>query len=249
MKKRLNFIDELRGLLIILVCLYHFGYDLIAFCGLPMDWFWNDWPVQGGRDIITGSLIIISGISCSLSSNNLKRGAKTFAVAMLLSLITYLIMPSETIVFGILHFFGICMLLWGLVGRYIKIPVKIGIPICALLFTLLRFLSQGVLLIPFIGYRPLPTALYQSRFLFWLGLPHASFFSADYYPILPWGVLFLAGGILGSSWKKAAFPTWFYPSRIPALSLLGRHTLIIYLVHQPLFIGILLLAVKFTTNS
>jgi uncharacterized membrane protein len=208
-----------------------------------MDWFWKDWPVQGSRDIVTGTLMAVSGMSCSLSSSNLRRGIKTLSIAVLLSAVTFIFMPSETIVFGVLHYFGVCMILWALLGRYIgRIPAKSGVAVSALLFVLLRFLPQRVLLIPFVGQIPLPAWLYSSPFLFWMGFPRPEFFSADYYPILPWGLLFLAGGILGAHWKRAGFPRWLYSGRMPFVAYLGRHTLIIYLIHQPIFIGLLWLA-------
>ena len=91
--------------MMIFVVLYHLGYDLAAIFGIDMPWFWN-WPVQTFRDFMTGVLIVVSGFSCCLSKSNLKRGLMIFAIAMLLTAVTAAAMPSELILFGVLHFYG-----------------------------------------------------------------------------------------------------------------------------------------------
>lgn len=244
-RRRLEALDELRGAAIVLVVLYHLGYDLNVLFGVKMDWFWWDWPVQGARDCFTGMLMALSGLSCSLSHSNLRRGARLLGIALALTAATLLFAPSQAIVFGVLHYYGTCMLLWALLGRWItKIPTESGILIAAALFFLLRFLSEGFLLVPFIGRVALPGALYQSRWLFWLGLPHPGFSSADYYPLLPWGMLFIIGGLLGARWRRQGFPPSLYPSRFAALAVVGRHALCIYLIHQPVLIGLLWLVFR-----
>ena len=115
----------------------------------------------------------------------------------------------------------------------------IGAAASATLFGFFRFLPQGYLLLPYVGKIRLPYRLYASRFTFWLGLPHSGFVSADYYPILPWGFLFLAGGVIGVYCAKTRFPDWLYLSRVRPLAFAGRHTMILYLAHQPLIIGLL----------
>lgn len=239
-KVRLAFIDELRGLMMLFVCLYHFGYDLNMIFGVPMDWFWADWPVQGGRDCAAGMMMAISGFSCTLSSSNMRRGRRTFGIALLLSVLTFLFMPSERILFGVLHYYGVCMMLWAVLDRYVKkAPAKAGVVLSLMLFAFFRFLPQGDLLLPFAGRIRLPEVLYRNRWLFWLGFPHSGFFSADYYPILPWGMLFLAGGFTGVWLKEAGFPQWLYQNRSRFLAFVGRRTMAIYLLHQPVLISIL----------
>ena len=94
-----------------------------------------------------------------------------------------------------------------------------------------------------LGYRlELPRALYDAGFLFPLGLHPLIFASADYYPLLPWIFLFLAGYWLGEAFLQRRVPEFCYREHLPALGWIGRHALIIYLVHQPVVYGVLWIA-------
>ena len=235
--KRLQALDELRGLMLVFVMLYHLGYDLTTFFGVYMPWFW-DWPVQSFRDGMVGTLMVISGMSCSLSRSNLRRGLRTLGIGMAITAATVLFAPSQSIWFGVLHCYGVCMILWAFFGGALS-----GLPgwtavLFGLLFALTRFVPMGALLLP-TGILPLSPFFYQSRFIFWLGFPHFSFTSADYYPLIPWAFLFLAGGVLGAQWKKTGFPAWTIGGKFPVLAGIGRHTLMVYLVHQPILLVLL----------
>lgn len=60
------------------------------------------------------------------------------------------------------------------------------------------------------------------------------FFSADYYPLLPWIFVFLAGSYVGIPLRDSRAPSWCYPTRSRALTWVGRHAILIYLLHQPI---------------
>jgi uncharacterized membrane protein len=228
------------------VCLYHFGFDLTMFFGVSMPWFWG-WQVQGARDCVTGTLLFVSGISCSLSHSNIKRGLRTFAIAMALSAGSLLVAPTQGIWFGVLHCYGVCMLLWGLLGDVERrVDARIGGPLLLFLFAVLRFIASGMVWLPFLWTISLPDALYQNKYLFWLGFPRSDFVSADYWPLLPWGLLFVAGGLLGQHWHRYGFPDWLRNRAFAPLAAFGRHTLSVYLIHQPVFIGLLWLWFHFS---
>ena len=74
----------------------------------------------------------------------------------------------------------------------------------------------------------------EAGWLFPLGLRRADFFSADYWPLLPWAFLYLLGAALGGFLPETAKPH----AHLPALTFLGRHSLFIYLVHQPVLYGL-----------
>lgn len=117
---------------------------------------------------------------------------KTFLCGLLVTAVTLLVMPSERILFGILHFLGAAMMLLGLCEPLLrKIPAAAGVLFSAVLYLATDSIGQG-----WIGLGPLrlelPRALYDAGFLFPLGLHPLIFASADYYPLLPWIFLFLA---------------------------------------------------------
>lgn len=191
-----------------------------------------------------GLFILISGVACQLSSSNLKRGIKLFAVAMLITVITFLLGNlglQVQVVFGILHLLSISMLIVAAINPIIKkINPALGAAICLLIFFATLGISQG-----FIGFGflklALPKTLYTLPFLFPFGIYPKGFFSADYFPLLPWLFLFLCGAFLGVYELKGKFPKFFEKSFCPFLEFIGRRALFIYVVHQPVIAAILFL--------
>ena len=105
------------------------------------------------------------------------------------------------------------------------------------LFALLWGLPEGTL-----GVGPLsvglPRGLYGGEGLAWLGLPGPSFSSGDYYPLLPYLMVYLAGTAMGSSWAARGYPGWARRASVPALTFLGRHALAAYVIHQPVLLAL-----------
>lgn len=237
---RVYFLDELRGFLIIFVVWYHFMYDLYLF-GVGPDWFFLPF-MNNMRNLFVAALVIISGISSHFSRNNLKRGAKTLLLALGLTVVTYIAMPGQLIIFGILHFFGTAMLLYAFLKKPLsKLPPVWGFVGSVLLFCLTFDVYYGVFGIAGLGLTlPLPDFLYNNPLLYPLGFSCTGLASADYYPLIPWFFLFLAGGFCGDAVKSGRFPSFFYQSHAPWLAAVGRHTMIIYLVHQPVIYGTML---------
>ncbi|MEG1874799.1 MAG: heparan-alpha-glucosaminide N-acetyltransferase domain-containing protein [Angelakisella sp.] len=240
-KVRISFLDELRGFLIIFVMGYHLLYDLVLF-GVQLDWFFSP-TMNNLRNLFVAALIIISGVSSHLSHSNLKRGAKTLLLALCLTLVTAIFMPTQLILFGILHFFGCAMLLYAVLQRPLsKIPPVWGFVASVLLFCITYDVYYGVLGIAGLGLTvPLPQFLYNQPLLYPLGFSCQGLASADYYPLLPWFFLFVAGGFCGDSIKAGRFPAFFYRSHCKPLAAVGRHTMVLYLLHQPIVYGVLYL--------
>lgn len=238
---RIPFLDELRGFLIVFVVWYHFMYDLVLF-GMDGSWFFS-FGMNNLRNCFVALLVMVSGISSHLSRSNIKRGIKTLFLAMLLTLCTGLFMPGQLIIFGILHFFGVSMILYGILKKPLsRIPPAVGFAVSVLLFAVTFDVFYGVIGIAGWGLTlPLPAFLYNQPLLYPLGFSCTGLSSADYYPIIPWFFLFLAGGFCGDSVKNGKFPAFFYRSHSPVLAAIGRHTMIIYLLHQPIIYGIMLL--------
>lgn len=80
----------------------------------------------------------------------------------------------------------------------------------------------------------------------WLGLKQTGRLMVDYYPVLPWFGVALIGIYAGHMLYAGGIPRFTLPDKsgtplIWGLSFLGRHSLVIYLVHQPILIGLLIL--------
>lgn len=239
---RIPVLDELRGLSILLMVLYHGLYDLVVFAGAGFPFFYS--PLM--RFLVpsfAGVFILISGICCRFSRSNLRRGALCLLCGAMLTCFTLLLVPEQKILFGILHLLGCCMLLAGAARPlWISASPWWALP-CAVLFLLFFSLpSRGTVGLP--GFC-LPVFSPEQRLVPWmlfLGLPGKGLSSSDYFPLIPWAFLFFAGVLGGRALQEQKGPAFLYRSHAPFLALAGRHTLIIYLLHQPvifLLLGLL----------
>lgn len=252
LSRRVVLFDELRGFMILSMVLYHLCYDLFVIFRVSADWYF-DLPGIIWQQSICNTFIFISGACCYFSKNNLRRGGRLFAWALVFSGVTFFVMPEMFIAFGLLHFMGISILLFYPLRRLLeKIPVSIGLLVFFLLFLFTKHVPNHYLglavatghshLQPILSVR-LPDALYSSSFLFPLGLPSDSFYSSDYFPLIPYFFLFLAGSFIGRCSNR--FPSWMYQPHVPGLAFLGKNSLWIYLFHQPIVYGFLWLLFQF----
>ena len=144
-KGRIHLMDEIRGLCVLLMIFYH------AFYTMSMLFHWELGTkllvfFSPAEPFFAGLFILISGISSQLSHSNLIRGLKLLGVALALTLVTYFIIPSELIVFGILHMLSVCMIVFGLGQKlWDRIPLILGLAVCAVLFLITMPVSDGYL--------------------------------------------------------------------------------------------------------
>lgn len=225
LKNRIDSVDALRGLAIVLMLVHHFLYDLVAFLDAP-DWLYTNPVLDIFHYIFAGLFITLCGVSSRFSRSNLKRGLITLGVACGISLVTYIIdMPIR---FGVLHLLAVCMLFFALTEKLInRIPRWI----------MLVFSVAGAA----ISAWCVNNIEIQSEHLWILGWTYNGFESFDYFPILPWIFVFLFGTWAGYYIKEQKFPRLFYTAKIPVLPAIGRHSLIIYIVHQPVLLGLTML--------
>ncbi len=230
---RIHFIDEVRGFAVILMVAYHAFYTVGYIFGLELGRFLFVFftPAEA---FFAGVFIFICGISCRLSRNNLKRGALLLLVALAITLILNVVLPDEIILFGILHFLAVSILLFVPLRRLLNCihPIA-GIVACAALLLVTWWVPEykgGFFGIKGLFSWPVPDTLKQP-WLFPFGFGELQ--SADYFPILPWIFCFLGGSFVGVWAARRQLPAWMYRSRVPFLSVIGRHALIIYIVHQP----------------
>ncbi len=236
--KRIALIDELRGLSILLMVAYHAAYDLQSFFGTPVAAL--GWPVMRVlQPLFAGVFILISGISCRFSRSNLRRGAITLAFGMGMTLATLILAIDDPIYFGILHLLGSCMVLYVLLRKPMEgLPPLPGAALMLVLFALTYRIPAGEAGFPPFWRLPLPDALTITNWGLPLGFVRPDFQSPDYYPLLPWGFLFFGGAYLGLPLRQGRAPAWVYSPRRGLLAAVGQHTLLIYLLHQPVLYGL-----------
>lgn len=242
--QRIEILDALRGVAILAMVFYHGMYDLCDIFGLNIPLFSY---LSLLEPFFAGLFILLAGISCRFSHNNWLRGARVLALGLALTAFTMLYTyfnpnDPETIYFGILHFMGCAILLYALLGPLLnKIPRAAAFALWCLLFAFTFTMPfNSVVGFPPLGFH-LPQALTTTPGLFAFGFPDTHFQSADYFPMIPWFFLFLAGSVIGAPIREHKLPEKFYTARVPFWSFAGRHTLLIYVLHQPIIYGILYL--------
>lgn len=233
---RLWEIDAMRGFAIVIMVVYHLVWDLYGMAGKKIDvynGFWHYWQL-----VTATSFISVMGLAMSLRAGRwrthaplsftpyLWRGLTIFFWGLIVGLVTWLYNPHEFIRFGILHFIGVATVL---------------------AYPLLRFkwmnliLGSGLILLPHL----LPWR-HQLSSLEWLGLIDNVRPTFDYFPLIPWlGVVVLgifAGNLLYPRGERAfTLPNISRLAPARWLALAGQNSLLIYLIHQPLIILILIL--------
>lgn len=235
---RLHAIDEIRGIAIILMVLYHGLYYMTFMFQMPNTFSIMHYALYI-EPIICSAFILLCGVSSTFSHSNIKRGIRLLVIALAITVGSVLIMPNFAVYFGILHFLSIATILFGLFKKPLsRVSPYIALPVCGVLFVATYGVLYNVLGIPGLLYVDLPEFLTSTDYLFILGFRTPDFFSSDYFPLFPWIFLFLFGAFLGFFGQKYGFAKWLYKKRCPPLAFLGRHSLLIYIVHIPVVYGL-----------
>lgn len=237
---RYGLIDTIRGCAILNMIAYHLCYDIFVVYGRWTGFILAPWAVVWER-LICGSFILVSGISLHFSRHPYRRGILVNLCGVLITAATLLFMPSQAIWFGVLNLLGCAMILTAAVRGVIdRVHPAAGLAVSSVLFALLYGVPKGYIGLFSLRLITLPKALYGCRYLAPLGLPDQGFFSADYFPLIPWIFLFLCGYFLWALIVRTERQAWFRP-RVPLLDTIGRCSLWIYLIHQPLLYGVCVL--------
>jgi uncharacterized membrane protein len=211
-------IDLARGLAVVLMLIFHFFFDASYFGKLDLSGaFWYFFP-----RFIGGMFIFISGYTLSVIRPEFRRvGRKVLKLALLaaaISIVTFLFVPEETVIFGIIHFFTLATIAGYLFLRWPKIQLPAGLGLFAIGIYLNQLRADTGLLV-------------------WLGLIPYGFRTLDYYPFLPWFGVFLTGMFFGNYFRpKSTLPE---TPISPLLTILGRNSLKIYVLQHPIIILVL----------
>lgn len=225
--------------------LYHFLWDLRFIAGFEINWY-TQLPGKIWQASICYVFIFVSGFCLSLSRNPLKRGITVFASGLLVSVVTLIFIPENRVVFGVLTLIGSCMIIMSFAD---KIPYINKNKISYLTTSLLMFIITfhiGTGKIKLLGLScKIPEYMYTGYVMTYLGFPFKSFYSTDYFPLIPWLFLFSAGYFSFKIAKEKDLLNCLKGQRFKVLSFIGKNTLIIYLFHQIILYGLTLLIMKF----
>ena len=229
---RVEGLDALRGVAIVAMVVYHFCFDLRYFGVARWD-FEHDIRWLAARTLILSSFLLIAGISAALARRDPAADARwprhvavIGGAALLVTAASAIMFPRSFIWFGVLHAIALSLLLARPLIDRPRAAVAAGVIVIA----------AGVML---------SSQHFDNRMLGWLGFMTGKPMTEDYVPLFPWsGVLFL-GIAAGHALVASNFAMLAPLARMPrALRFLGRHSLAVYLVHQPLLLGGLGLAVR-----
>ena len=226
---RYQLIDILRGVAIVLMVFYHFCYDLTYFQLVIFD-FYRDPFWLNLRTLIVSLFLGLVGVSLVLATEHgidkrryFKRLGLLLLFALAITLSSYVMFPGRTIVFGILHFIAFASVAGLLFVRWPRVSLLVGIGIIAL-------------------DRIYQDAFFNQPWVHWLGLMTHKPATEDYVPVIPWFGVVLIGIFIGHQLRHhLAFgfiKTWQSSAHLArGLALAGRHSLLIYVLHQPIMIG------------
>lgn len=237
---RYSILDIIRGLTLLSMILYHTMWDVVYILGKRISWYQSDLGYLWQQSICW-VFILLSGFCWSLGRNRIKRGIMVSMAGALITAVTVVTMPENQVIFGVLTLLGACMLLLiPLDGIMRKINPLVGIIGSAFLFAVFRNINVGQL--GFESWRliSLPSSLYRNLFTTFLGMPMEEFSSTDYFSLFPWIFLFLAGYFIYQELNRKNLLNKLECKEIPGIAWIGRHSLEIYLLHQPiLYLGMM----------
>lgn len=232
---RYHLLDGIRGIVLLSMIAYHFSWNMVYMYGAKWPWY-RSTGAYIWQQSICWTFILLSGFCWSMGKQPLKRGLMVFGGGLLVTAVTLAVMPQNRVVFGVLTCIGSSMLLLIPLHKILrKIPAEVGLlaGFAAFLFT--RNINRGFFGFESWNLAALPRGLYQNLFTAYLGMPAADFYSTDYFSLIPWFFLFVAGYFLYGVCKKRDFFEWeVLQKKIPFFDFLGKHSLLVYLLHQPI---------------
>lgn len=227
--QRLPMIDTLRGIALIAMIIYHSSWNLDAFGFTQMGvlsasaWLGFARGIAGSFLLLTGISLVLADASGHGARTKLKRIGKVALAATLVSVATYVVFPDAFVYFGILHHIALAGLLaW---------------PMLRLHWLVLVIFIAGIIFV----HQTIALDFANTRWFAWIGISRLVPPTNDYVPVIPWFAVVLSGVLSARLILArpnlqnylAAQPQWSKP-----FIWMGRHSLLIYLIHQPILFGL-----------
>ena len=239
---RIHLLDGLRGLSVSAMVFYHFFWDLGYFKFIDLENMTRGLPLLFAQ-CIGASFIVISGVSLRLASLSdnfsikfLKRLLVLFVICSLITLVTFFLDQSSFIFFGILHFLAICSIL--------------GLLLLKMKNNYLLFILSVVSFV--LGMSKITFDL--PGYFSWLGLNSEVPITNDFYPLFPWVSfyffgLWISNPFLNYLTLKKSYTGYFlkFAFIYKGLQFLGRNSLAVYILHQPIFFSLFLIFIRISS--
>ena len=217
---------------------FHFCYDLTYFKILYFDFYNNQFWIQS-RNLIVTLFVFVAGSSLYFATSIQVNWRKYFnrllliaAIALAISVVSFYLFPGRTIFFGILHFIAVATVLGIIFRNFYWINLLVGIS-----FIVISIMFKH--------------DFFDNQWFQWIGLMTHKPATEDYAPLFPWFGVFLLGMFVGRNVLQSADLTRIasYNSDYTlyrGLKYFGRHSLLIYVVHQPILMGMLYVVLALT---
>lgn len=243
---RYPLLDSLRGMAVLEMMAFHLCFDLNVLTAVNTDWPWLPKTVFWQQQIVY-LFIVVAGMSCALMKpeKHFRRGLFLNILGLIITAATLFFVPAQPIHFGVLTFIGSALLLsfivedkgWFLTKAESTLGSVACMLLCIIMIVFTYSLQTGELRLWGQTLGVWPQWPYEHNWA-WLGFPSKDFFSSDYVPVLPHIFAFWLGWFY-LRYLQSHNATLLLVSFNKRLEALGRNSLVIYFIHQPLFLGVL----------
>ncbi|MBT3703775.1 MAG: DUF1624 domain-containing protein [Alphaproteobacteria bacterium] len=229
-QSRYAIFDVIRGTAILLMIVYHFSWDLTFFGLADFRIFTDPWWIWFAN-IIVIMILGVMGVSQVMARQRAfkvavfaRRLALIAGAAGAVSLATWFMDPGTYVFFGILHHIAVASVL---IAGAILLPSAVLIVLAALLLAAPFYFAHDI---------------FAFDWMLWLGLSPIPPAAVDYVPLAPWFAVPLFGIVMGrwffQTGFSAALLAWNPQSHLARIvRYAGRHSLAVYLIHQPVLYG------------
>lgn len=236
---RILIIDELRAIAVFLMVTYHLMYSLEFIFAVELPFSILTTPFWIWVQRLSACLFIwISGFSSRLSRHLLRNATRLAFISSIITAVTTLFLPSERILFGVLHFLSIMMFITYIYAKLLKYNHS---EVIQAKWSYLKLTISLSLLLLFIACYRIGSwgwITNKNYFTSIIGFPSHNFYSADYFPLLPWGILFYSGYTMTCAIPLKVISRISLCHKNKVIASIGGHSLWVYILHQPVIIGL-----------